>query len=911
MRTHRLLLALAALLTAAAPAAHAQVTVPAGFDQVVLAAGLSQPTQVAFAPDDSFFVAEKPGRIRMVGPDGTLRRQPVLDIASRVNDVQDRGLIGLAVDPAWATTRRLFYAYTYERNPLNPDQGGPTTARVESVVVGSDGRASAPIVILGRDGEQPCPRAADDCLPSDGRSHSVGAVVPDPRDGTLWLALGDSASYNQVDDLAFRAQEEGSLAGKLLHVDPQGRGLPGHPFCRAEADLTKACTKLHAKGFRNPFRFHLRDGVPIVGDVGWGSREELDRGTAGGNFGWPCLEGDLRTPGYDADARCQALYAAGGTTGPLHAYSHEGRDAAIVGGPAAPAGGAYGSAYAGQQFFGDYAQAKVRRLVLGANGACTTTPCTVLPFAEGWVGGTDLQLDRDGNLVWTLFGDGGPTGSVVAVRRTNGNRTPVAVASSEILPGSSGRGYRFSSAGSRDPDGDALQVRWDFGDGSTGTGASAEHVYAPGTGPVTVVLGVDDGRGGSARAELRLRPGDAPPVPVLAAPADGAAYVAGEPVELRGSATDEEEGALTGRALTWRIVLRHGTHAHALTDAEGGATSFTPYDDHDADSHYEVTLVATDGAGNRVESRTVEVHPRTVALGLRSLPSGAPMGYADQSSPTPADRRAGVGFRTTLSAADTFASGGLLFRFRGWADGGSTLQRALRVPGADTTLTAVYGEDKAAGRPTLASSTAGATRTPDKAVDGSAATRWSSALGEDGQTWQVDLGAPRAVDAVVVDWETAFAARYALETSLDGEAWQLAAEVEQPAPGRRLTSFAPRSARWVRLRGITRATAFGISFWELGVLGPPDPAGPGHAPAPAPVPGLPPTSSGGGSDATPTGFRAVLRSDRTRRASFRARGLRFALTCSAACTARVALRVDATTARALRRSSRTLRTTTV
>ena len=78
--------------------------------------------------------------------------------------------------------------------------------------------------------------------------------------------------------------------------------MPGHPFCPTEIDLTKVCTKLYAKGFRNPFRFHLRPGAgPVVGDVGWELREELDVTRPGRSYGWPCYEGDdpdLGLPGH-------------------------------------------------------------------------------------------------------------------------------------------------------------------------------------------------------------------------------------------------------------------------------------------------------------------------------------------------------------------------------------------------------------------------------------------------------------------------------------------------------------------------------------------------------------------------------------------------------------------------------------
>lgn len=44
-----------------------------------------------------------------------------------------------------------------------------------------------------------------DCIPSDGASHSIGTIRVDPNDGSLWVGVGDSASFNRVDELAFRA----------------------------------------------------------------------------------------------------------------------------------------------------------------------------------------------------------------------------------------------------------------------------------------------------------------------------------------------------------------------------------------------------------------------------------------------------------------------------------------------------------------------------------------------------------------------------------------------------------------------------------------------------------------------------------------------------------------------------------
>jgi glucose/arabinose dehydrogenase len=841
---------LAALAAAAfflgTPAVHAAVAVPAGFDQRVLADGLTQPTQIAWAPDGRAFVTEKGGRIRVITAAGNLKAAPLLDIRSRVNQLQDRGLLGIAVSPDFATDRQLYYAYTYDLAPSTPDGDAPMVARVERVTVNADDTVGATTVVMGQDVSSPCPRVSDSCMPSDGRSHSIGTIRFGP-DGTLWVGLGDSASYAEVDDLAFRAQEEGGLAGKILHVDTNGHGLPGHPFCPSTTDLTKACTKIFAKGFRNPYRFTLDGNVPMVGDVGWGSREELDRVVAGGNYGWPCWEGDRQTTGYSSDPRCTSLYAAGGVKAPLYSYSHDNATASIIGGPVMPASSPFGAGYAGDVFIADYAKNLVQRVRLAPDRTCTTTPCTVVPFATGWAGGTDLELSPGGNLAWALFGTGGADGSVTEVVPAGANRTPVAEAAAAPLPNTAGLGFRFSSSASSDPDGDALTARWDFGDGSaTVTGATVDHTYAASVTRATVKLTVSDGRGASATDTVVVTPGDQAPSPQISAPTQDQLFADGQPVTLRGSAADAEDGALGGSSLVWHVVLHHGTHVHVLNDVTGTEASFTPFDDHDADTTYSVTLTATDSAGNSVETAPVTLRPRKVALTLRSDPPGASIGFGEAARTTPVTFDAAVGFRTTLTAPATFTAGGQSYRFVSWSDGGAA-QHPFVVPGTATTLTATYApaagsrENKALARAATASASHSATYAPDKAVDGSGTTRWSSTFA-DNQWWRVDLGAARAVDGVRVDWEAAFATRYLVETSTDAVTWSTAADVTIAAKGVKESSFASRTARYVRITALTRATVYGASFWEVGVFGPDDATAP-PPPPPTPPPPPPPTGS--------------------------------------------------------------------
>ena len=106
-----------------------------------------------------------------------------------------------------------------------------------------------------------------------------------------------------------------------------------------------------------------------------------------------------------------------------------------------------------------------------------------------------------------------------------------------------------------------------------------------------------------------------------------------------------------------------------------------------------------------------------------------------------------------------------------------------------------------AGRPTSASSSENASLGPEKAVDGDSTTRWSSGF-SDGQWWQVDLGSAKTIDSVELNWEVAYASQYRIATSTDGTNFTTVADETIGQAGLHTTSFAPRSARYVRVTGI-------------------------------------------------------------------------------------------------------------
>jgi YD repeat-containing protein len=685
------LLAVLALCLGAAAANAA--TYPAGFQDQTIVGNLTAPTAVAWAPDGRIFIAEQAGRLKVLNPGGS-SATTIFDISSKVNQFGDRGLLGLSLDKNFAQNGIAYMLYTNDVGAPPNDTGGAMTARLVKVTIDPSNNVSGETVMIGSFVSGPCPTASNtlDCIPSDSDSHTIGTVRTDPTDGSLWVSIGDGAGYGGVDTLALRSYDEQSYAGKILHIDTNGRGLAGHSFCPSDNNLDHVCTKLFAKGFRNPFRIQLRPGGGLtVGDVGWNTTEEVDLiSSAGRNYGWPCYEGPFHTSGYSDLTQCGPEYAKEGTANadiaPDHSYPHNGSSSAVVGGPTYT-GDQYPSGFRNTVFFGDYAAAFIKRLELDSQGKVSA----VRDFATNWFG-VDLEVAPDGNIAYTNYGTGAAgTGSLREIVYSPGNLAPTAVAAGNPTSGMLPLTVAFSSAGSSDPDNDPLTFDWDFGDGSAHSSAlNPSHTYTNG-GNYTAKLTVSDGRGKSNTATVPIAAGNNAPNVHIDAPAANSLFRDGQTIQLRGSGTDPQDGQLPPSAFSWHVILHHSTHIHPITDVDGtDSTSFVTHDDHDADSYYDITLTARDSAG-LTSSTTISILPDTIAFGLDSSPQGAPMTYAGTAVTAPFSTRSTIGFATTITAGQQFASGGRLYSFDHWSDGGARAHD-ITIPATDTRLTAVYAD---------------------------------------------------------------------------------------------------------------------------------------------------------------------------------------------------------------------------
>ena len=154
-----------------------------------------------------------------------------------------------------------------------------------------------------------------DYLKVDSSSHAGGSLAFGP-DGALYISVGDGTSFDAADPRTISVQSVDALAGKILRVDPlTGDGLADNPFHVPGQSLDLNESKVWQLGLRNPYAIAFdQDGNLFISETGWFTHEEINKGGAGANFGWPFFEGgdgtSSRAPIYENFPEALAFYAA-------------------------------------------------------------------------------------------------------------------------------------------------------------------------------------------------------------------------------------------------------------------------------------------------------------------------------------------------------------------------------------------------------------------------------------------------------------------------------------------------------------------------------------------------------------------------------------------------------------------------
>ncbi|GHF44197.1 glucose/arabinose dehydrogenase [Amycolatopsis bartoniae] len=612
-------------------------------------------TDFAYLPDGSVFTTGKSGKVTWISPAGATRTLATLSVRSD----GDLGLVGLAVAPDYATTHAIYLVRAV------PVTGGTNFRLARWTVTGSP---------------EPTALSGEQVLletPVDYNVHGMTGIVA-AADGTLWLSIGDSSDFHPgvYDQRALRALDVNSLYGKILHLTAAGAGVPSNPYYQAGSP-DSVRSKVFASGFRSPFRLALdpSSGLPVVGDVGWDTWEELDIVQPGRNYAWPCWEGNHPT-GYATQypAQCGGI----ANTAPIWEYHHGGgsdQGNSITAG-FVYTGASYPAEYKGTYFFGDYQGGKIWTLRYDSTGKLTQAPQNPA-WATDIGGPVEFDAAPNGDVVYADL----TSGKLKRITYQQGNTAPIAAATSTTDAAT--RTVTFDGSGSLDYDGDQLTYEWNFGDGTSGTGKTVTHTYAAGTDRFTATLTVRDPLGATGTTTLTVAPSNRSPQLTLTAPRDDT-FAVGESITLSADATDAEDGDLV---VDWTSRELHcpdeaTCHSHPGVGATG-ATFTAPFPDH-PDTRYLITATVTDSAGV-VAQQTYTAWPRQHRL---TLTSNVPASLQIPSENNANTALVTEGVTLDVNAAATASDGASTFT--AWADGPADRVRTLKMPASDTTLSAVY-----------------------------------------------------------------------------------------------------------------------------------------------------------------------------------------------------------------------------
>jgi glucose/arabinose dehydrogenase len=375
--------------------------------------GLNRPTDLRFLPDGRMILTEK-GSSASGRDEDTARvlvRQSTgeLRVAGkfRVDSTNEKGLLGIELDPDYRNNRRLFLYYSAAGSAGGTDLDRHRLVSLKMRPDDTLDRASEQILIRGLRGPA---------------NHDGGALAIGP-DGKLYVGVGDTG----CNALCCPAQNMfasclSNANGKILRINLDGSIPPDNPLvnragvtacgetCTSPIDahrLAPPRSEIWAWGLRNPWRiwFDPRTGNLWVGDVGELTREEIDIVHAGKHYGWPFREGKM---GVDVST-CEAMTpGAGSCVEPVFDCVHDGVCASITGGAIVDSC-SWPAPMRGQYYFGDNVSGRLFALKLnqardGAEGSSKVIgrfamPVTLRPGPDGNL----YVVDHQANAVFRVL----------------------------------------------------------------------------------------------------------------------------------------------------------------------------------------------------------------------------------------------------------------------------------------------------------------------------------------------------------------------------------------------------------------------------------------------------------------------------------------------------------------------------
>ncbi|MFG1465209.1 PQQ-dependent sugar dehydrogenase [Xanthobacter sp. DSM 24535] len=222
--------------------------------------GLDHPWSIVFLPDGQFLVSERPGRLRVVSREG--RAGPPISGLPRLYARGQGGLLDLAIDPAFAENRWIYFSYAEPR----PDGAGTAVARAR---LSDDLRRLERLEVIFRQ------------LPSGTSNNHFGSRLVFADDGTLFVTFGDRFTLRD------QAQDLSSLLGKVVRINRDGSIPADNPFLARPG----ARPEIWSYGHRNVQAAALNPESRALWTIEHGARggDEVNIPESGKNYGWPVI----------------------------------------------------------------------------------------------------------------------------------------------------------------------------------------------------------------------------------------------------------------------------------------------------------------------------------------------------------------------------------------------------------------------------------------------------------------------------------------------------------------------------------------------------------------------------------------------------------------------------------------------
>jgi glucose/arabinose dehydrogenase/type 1 glutamine amidotransferase len=593
--------------------ADCKATIDSSYQKVILDSAPSDPMELGVAADGRVFYVERGGKLKIFKPqNSSIVIAGQLSVSTSLED----GLLGVALDPGFATNNWLYLFYS-------PSGSTPEQHVSRFIMIGDTLDLSSEKILLV------IPTQRDECC------HSAGCLTFGP-DGNLFISVGDntnpfdSGGYAPLDQRPGRsawdsqksASNANDLRGKILRIHPETDGtytIPAGNLFPSDGSAGKP--QIYIMGDRNPFRISVdsANGWLYWGEVGPDAdvasatrgpvgQDEWNQARSAGNYGWPYFVGnnkpyisyDFATSNSGSAFNPNApVNNSPNNTGPANLpparpawiwYPHSGNSVEFPevngsGGNTAMGGPVYHyqtnllSAHKLPQYYDntvfifEWSRNFIKEVKLDDSGNLLK----INPFLPTFSFNRpmDMRIGPDGSIYmieWgTGFGGGNADAKVIRIDYVGGNHAPVAVASATPNNGSVPLAVQFSSAGTYDPDlNDPFTLAWSFfGDGTTNSTAAAPSFIYTQPGNYNAQFTVTDSHGNQTVANVPISAGNNRPVVSIPQPPNGAFFGWNEAIHYQLSVFDVEDGSTTNGTIdctnvVFELSIGHNDHSHSV-----------------------------------------------------------------------------------------------------------------------------------------------------------------------------------------------------------------------------------------------------------------------------------------------------------------------------------------------------------